>query len=315
MLSAIVHLQLFAASIRPKLTRTRQAAVNAAGGEEMKLRGIAILVLAVSAPCLFGTVVSVPVVNNGTINYQKNQVTLNGSGFEPAKTAPTVQLNGAALKIDSFSIAEIVATLPANTAAGSNRLTITNSQGAATVFDLTYGADGPQGPAGPAGAKGPQGATGQAGLTGATGPQGPKGPAGAPGGVLSSSLNAQPTELGLPPNSQLETVNAIYLENAGTYVIGGQQAFINSDFKTTVQLQCFVGDVMPLDVTAVPDGTPQTWVTIPPQGWVTVPLSGYYIAQAATTLYVECRYGTAVGNTPVGVGTILGGTFTAIQVK
>ena len=68
----------------------------------MKLRGIAILVLAVSAPCLFGTVVSAPVVNNGTINYATNRVTLNGSGFEPAKTAPTVQLNGAALKIDSF---------------------------------------------------------------------------------------------------------------------------------------------------------------------------------------------------------------------
>ena len=48
----------------------------------MKLRGIAILVLAVSAPCLFGTVVSAPVVNNGTINYATNRVTLNGSGFE-----------------------------------------------------------------------------------------------------------------------------------------------------------------------------------------------------------------------------------------
>jgi len=31
----------------------------------MKLRGIAILVLAVSAPCLFGTVVSAPVVITG----------------------------------------------------------------------------------------------------------------------------------------------------------------------------------------------------------------------------------------------------------
>src|SRR5580698_1028594 len=99
----------------------------------MKLRGFAVLVLAVSAPCLFGTVVSVPVVNNGTINYQKSQVTLNGSGFEPAKTAPVVRLNGAALKIDSFSNAEIAATLPANTPAGTYTLTVVNSEGGSTV--------------------------------------------------------------------------------------------------------------------------------------------------------------------------------------
>jgi len=100
-----------------------------------------------------------------------------------------VQLNGAALKIDSFSIAQIVATLPANTAAGSYSLTVTKQPGGATVFDLTYGAEGPQGPMGPqgvAGAKDQQGATGQAGFTGATGPQGPKGPAGAPAGCCSS---------------------------------------------------------------------------------------------------------------------------------
>ena len=105
----------------------------------MKLRGIAVLVLALSTPCLFGTVVSGPAVNSGTINYATSRVTLNGSGFEPANTAPNVQLNGTALKIDSFSIAQIVATLPANTPAGSYSLTVTNSQGAATVFDLTYG--------------------------------------------------------------------------------------------------------------------------------------------------------------------------------
>ena len=138
----------------------------------MKLRGIAVVVLACSTPCLFGTVVSAPVVNNGTINYATSRVTLNGSGFEPATTAPSVQLNGAALKIDSFSIAQIVATLPAKIGAGTYSLTVTNSQGAVTVFDLTYGAEGPQGPMGPAGAMGPQGATGQGGLTGATGPQG-----------------------------------------------------------------------------------------------------------------------------------------------
>jgi hypothetical protein len=172
---------------------------------------------------------------------------------------------------------------------------------------------------GPQGLLGPRDHKAQPGrpaLTGATGPQGPKGPAGAPGGVLSSALNAQPNvELALPPNAELETINAIFLENAGTYVIGGQEAFFNFDLKATVQLQCFVGDVMPLNVIAVPAGTPQSWVTIPPYSSVTVPLNGFYIAQAATTLYVECRYGNNVGGTPVDVVSIAGGTFTAIQVK
>jgi hypothetical protein len=290
--------------------------VNAAGGEEMKLRGIAILVLAVSAPCLFGTVVSVPVVNNGTISYQKNQVTLNGSGFEPAKTAPTVQLNGAALKIDSFSIAQIVATLPANTAAGSYSLTVTNSQGAATVFDLTYGADGPQGPAGPAGAKGPQGATGQAGLTGATGPQGPKGRAGAPGGVLSFSANSQPNNLKLPLNNDFATVNAIFLPNAGTYVIGGQQAFFNNDPKVEAYVSCSLVTSFP-SLFELADGAPRSTVTVPPASSATIPLNGYYIAdQPDTTLMVECAYGSAdnVFASDVETGQ-WGGTLTAIQVK
>ena len=48
------------------------------------------MVLAVSTPCLLHAVVVGPVVNNGTINYGKNQVTLNGSGFEPAKAAPVL---------------------------------------------------------------------------------------------------------------------------------------------------------------------------------------------------------------------------------
>ena len=123
----------------------------------MKLRGIAVLAMAVSTPCLLNAVVVGPVVNNGTINYAKNQVTLNGSGFEPATTAPVVRLNGAALLLDSFSNAEVVATLPAKTAAGTYTLTVVNSQGGSTVFDLTYGAEGPQGPMAPGGPIGPWG--------------------------------------------------------------------------------------------------------------------------------------------------------------
>ena len=275
----------------------------------MKLRGIAVLVLAGSAHSLFGTVVSAPVVNNGTINYGKNQVTLNGSGFEPAKAAPTVQLNGAALKIDSFSIAQIVATLPANTAPGSYSLTVTNSQGAATVFDLTYGAEGPQGPIGP------QGATGQGGLTGATGPQGPKGPAGAPGGVLSFSANSQPNSLKLPLNNDFGTVNAIFLPNAGTYIIGGQQPFFNNDPKVQAYIACSLVTSFP-SLFALADGAPRSTVTVPPASSATIPLNGYYIAdQPDTTLMVECSYGSADNVFASDVEAGQWGTLTAIQVK
>ena len=61
------------------------------------------MVLALCAPSLFGATAIGPGVNNGTINYGKNQVTLNGSGFEPAKAAPVLLLDGTALTVDSFS--------------------------------------------------------------------------------------------------------------------------------------------------------------------------------------------------------------------
>ena len=70
------------------------------------------------------TATSPLVVNSGTINYNTNRVTLGGSGFTPAATAPTVQFNGAALTVDSFSNTQIVATLPAATPAGTFSLLV-----------------------------------------------------------------------------------------------------------------------------------------------------------------------------------------------
>jgi hypothetical protein len=124
---------------------------------------------------------AVPVVNSGTINYQTNQITLTGTGFEPAKTKPTVQFNGTTLAVVSFSNTQVVATLPAAVTPGTFNLTVTNSQGNGVDFNMTYGPTGPQGPAGPAGAAGAQGPAGPAGATGATGAQGPRGLTGAPG--------------------------------------------------------------------------------------------------------------------------------------
>jgi Protein of unknown function (DUF1554)/Collagen triple helix repeat (20 copies)/IPT/TIG domain len=125
-------------------------------------------------------------INNVSINYTNNQLTINGSGFEPAKKAPTVNFNGANLTLVSFTNNVVVAQLP-STAAGTYQLFVTNNEGLFWVFDVTYGAVGPQGPMGFQGPQGPAGATGNtgpagpAGATGATGASGPAGPAGAIG--------------------------------------------------------------------------------------------------------------------------------------
>jgi hypothetical protein len=138
------------------------------------MRRIMLATLLVLVPW-FANAASTPVVNSGTINYLTNQITLTGSGFQPAKAKPTVLFDGAGLTLSTFSNTQIVATLPAATPAGSFSLTVTNSAGNSAVFDMTYGATGLQGPAGPAGAQGP------IGPAGATGPQGPRGITGAPG--------------------------------------------------------------------------------------------------------------------------------------
>ncbi len=137
------------------------------------MRATAALFLLILAP-LFA-VAATPVVNSGTINYSTNQITLIGSGFQPAKAKPTVSFNGAASTVGTFSNTQIVATLPTGLTPGTFTLVITNSQGNSVTFDMTYGAIGLQGPAGPTGAQGPTGPAG------ATGPQGPRGITGAPG--------------------------------------------------------------------------------------------------------------------------------------
>jgi hypothetical protein len=143
------------------------------------MRMTAALFLLILAP-LFA-VAATPVVNSGTINYSTNQITLTGSGFEPNKTKPTVAFNGSALTVLTFSNTQVTATLPTGLTPGTFDLIVTNSQGNSVVFNMTFGATGPQGPAGPAGPTGPQGPAGLSGATGATGASGPRGLTGAPG--------------------------------------------------------------------------------------------------------------------------------------
>jgi hypothetical protein len=144
---------------------------------------------------LFATA-STPLVNNSSIDYTAQRITINGSGFSPKGIAPTVLFNNVAITLVSFSDSQIAAPVPTGTGAGSYRLRITNSQG------NFYGAVGPQGPMGP---QGPTGATGATGPAGPAGPPGPVGPAG-------NSVIATITTLG-GGNTQYEFTPT----NGGTY--------------------------------------------------------------------------------------------------
>jgi hypothetical protein len=297
--------------------RPGQAGINAAGGEEMKVRGFAVLLLALGAQGLLGATVIEPAVNSGTINYATNRVTLQGSGFDPASKAPTVKLNGAALTVDSFTNAQVVATLPAKTPAGTYTLTVVNSEGGSTVFDLAYGADGPQGPMGPqgaAGAKGPagpqgaqgaQGVVGPAGPSGPTGPTGPTGPQG-PKGVLSFSANGV-LDTDIPPASTAGRFSVVTLANPGTYFLSGQIVVANNESSGTL-VGCTVLDAQ---------GYTQVLAPNPYQsvgGWAeaTLPVNGIWVAaEANTSIWLECFANGASTNLQAG----LSGAFIAIQVQ
>jgi hypothetical protein len=204
------------------------------------MRRVLIATLLLLTPCLgFGVTVPVLTVNNATINYSVNKVTFSGSGFDPARKAPTVLFNGASLAVNSYTNTQIVAALPANTAAGTYTVIVATSSGQFYGLDLTYGAAGPQGPQGPGGATGPHGATGPQGLAGAkgsqgpagtpgaagstglTGPAGPTGPTG-PTGTTSAYVTQVSATVAIPYGTPTyTTVNSVLLPNAGTYIITG----------------------------------------------------------------------------------------------
>ena len=101
-----------------------------------------------------------PVVVGTAINYTTKQITIAGTNLLPSSGSPVVHLDGASLTLVSSTSTQIVADLPAGLAAGSFRLTVSHGTSTTGVFDMTYGAVGPQGATGPAGPSGPQGPAG-----------------------------------------------------------------------------------------------------------------------------------------------------------
>lgn len=240
----------------------------------------------------FATTTVTPAVSKGTINYSSEQVTLTGSGFEPATTAPTVTFNGASLKIDSFTNTQVVATLPAGTPAGTFTLTVKNSEGQSGSFDLTYGATGPQGaqgPAGPKGATGAQGAQGLDGPKGATGATGPQGPAGPRGGAISFNTTFQQAAVTIPANGDAY-VDTLTLPNAGSYLIVGQVQVNNINQNSGVLAGCNLWDLTEGPQTGLPN-----WAGyVGPDASVVMPMNGFYVAKTAhVTLLLRCSYAPA----------------------
>src|SRR5215472_5473041 len=85
---------------------------------------------------------AIPIVNSSTIDYGAQQITINGSGFNPRGTAPSVLFNNVLEVPLTFTDSQVVAAVPQGTVAGSYRVRIVNSQANFYDFDVTYGAVG-----------------------------------------------------------------------------------------------------------------------------------------------------------------------------
>jgi hypothetical protein len=254
---------------------------------------LTLLLLVAPLSVLAATTGTTPVVNSGTINYSSNRVTFSGSGFEPAKTAPTVKFNGIALHLDSFSNTQIVATLPAAAPIGTFRLTFTNSQGSSSYFDMTYGAAGPQGP---------RGAQGAQGLEGSQGPTGPAGPAGPAAPAMTFVVAELQADVPLPGDAQNHLVNSLGIPNGGTYILQGMQAF-----DVDQNLYCWVAAIPLGRRESAREGRSIAHASVPVENgglpafhvgtstdnldvYTVVPIFGYYVAPAGgATIQLWCR--------------------------
>jgi hypothetical protein len=186
-------------------------------------------------PQFFALAAAFPIltISKATIDYGKNQVTFNGSGFEPSTKSPTVLFAGVPLTVISFTNTQLVAALPTNTSAGNFTILIVNSLGEFMPYELTYGSTGPQGPIG---AQGIPGQPGAAGPVGPQGPQGFQGPQGMPGpqGPPGIGLSITPDYLSLVGN--------------GVTITG---PFANSNVPQAMQFDIFIAAGTPSICSAV----------------------------------------------------------------
>jgi hypothetical protein len=263
----------------------------------------------------FAAIIPILTVSSTTINYGTNQLTINGSAFEPVKKSPTVNMAGGSLAIVSYTNIQIVATLPKTIAAGSYGIVVANGIGELFPFVVTYGTTGPQGPAGP---PGPEGVSGSQGVPGPAGPTGPTGPAGSAGGPLSYATFTQSNQVVQVPGNVWTLVGSITLLNKGTYIIGGYQTLssASSEGPTAIGI-CAFSTSTSFDPTSTPVNLASPTTSIPLGGAASLPLDGYYSVRliAPFTLYLFCT------STPLEGGDVANelqtgsGQMTAIQVQ
>lgn len=131
---------------------------------ERLLRGAFVSILAmpvVLAGPAWGA--ATPVILSAVVNEAANEITVKGSNFEPATTAPKLTLSSTSLVLVSFTNEKVVAKLPAGLAAGSYLVSLKNSSSLTGTFIVAMGAIGPIGAEGPTGPKGATGAQGRRG--------------------------------------------------------------------------------------------------------------------------------------------------------
>jgi|HubBroStandDraft_1064217.scaffolds.fasta_scaffold144757_2 hypothetical protein len=90
-----------------------------------------------AVPALSARTDDAPAIVSATVDYASNQVTLTGSNFSPAGTAPTVAVENSTLALVSFTNQSASAILPAGWAPGSYLLAVTNSNHETGVFRMT----------------------------------------------------------------------------------------------------------------------------------------------------------------------------------
>jgi hypothetical protein len=278
------------------------------------MRRILLAMLVLLPTAAFGGILPILTVNSTTINYSTNQMTINGSGFNPLKKAPMVIMTGGSLAIVSYTNSQIVATLPNNTAAGNYGIVVTNAIGELFPFVITYGAVGPQGLQGPAG---PQGATGSQGVPGPAGPTGPEGPAGPAGGFPATSLFYNPVALADPlviSDRAPVAVSEVVLSKPGTYLISGQTT-IHNEGEIEIAVNCNFS----LEANGAPLGVPAAYgldagLVYTAELWTSLTSHGFYTTTTTpVTMYLFCS-GNSQSAAPSSI-EVPSAILTAIQVS
>lgn len=79
-----------------------------------------------------------PIIDSVVVDSGITQLTVSGSGFKPASTAPSVRFNGSTLTVGTNSNTQFVASLPSGLTSGSYLLEVENSDSftCTTDFDV-----------------------------------------------------------------------------------------------------------------------------------------------------------------------------------